>query len=50
MIKIGSWNARGLKDTCKQNEVRKLTIDHNLSLLGVVEGKAWQLNLCGVAA
>ena len=39
MIKIGAWNIRGLNDPCKQNEVRKLIIDHNLSVLGVVEAK-----------
>lgn len=47
MIKIRAWNIRGLNDPC-QHEARKLIIDHNLSLLGVVEAKVRQLNLCGV--
>ena len=45
MIKVGSWNIRGLHDPCMQLEVRKLIQDQKLSLMGIVENKVRHQNL-----
>lgn len=39
MIKLGSWNIRGLNDPLKQKEVRSLIITNSFSLMGVVDTK-----------
>lgn len=39
MIKLSSWNSRGLNNPIKQGEVRKFINSHRLSLMGIVESK-----------
>ena len=44
MIKVGSWNIRGLNDPRKQVEVRRFILEHHVSLMGVVETKVRHQN------
>ncbi|KAK3229975.1 hypothetical protein Dsin_001856 [Dipteronia sinensis] len=37
MINLACWNTRGLNSTPKQSEVRKLVLDHNISLVCLIE-------------
>ncbi|KAG5536812.1 hypothetical protein RHGRI_024293 [Rhododendron griersonianum] len=39
MVKVGSWNIRGLNDPLKQKEVRSVILANMFSLFGVVETK-----------
>ena len=36
-IKIASWNIRGMTDTSKQDEVKMLISENNLSMCAVIE-------------
>lgn len=52
MIKIGTWNIRGLKDPIKQKEVRSVILAQKYSMMGVVETKVrleniqYSVNVC----
>lgn len=45
MIKIGTWNIRGLNDPLKQKAVCSFVRVNRLSLFGVVETKIRSVNL-----
>lgn len=45
---FGVWNVRGPKEQMKQREVRKLILEHKLSLVGLVETKIKEVNKEGV--
>lgn len=45
MIKIGTWNIRGLNNPLKQKEVRSVIFANKFSLMGVVETKVQDTNL-----
>jgi len=38
------WNIRGLNDPMKQNEVRKLILEHKLSFVALIETKIKEVN------
>ena len=48
MLKIGSWNIRGLNSPHKQKEVSKLIFDQQLDIVCLVETKVRRKNLCNV--
>ena len=37
MIKLASWNIRGMNDPLKQKELRSLVRDHSLSVVCILE-------------
>ena len=44
MIKIAAWNVRGLNKSSRQGEVRKLMLENQLSMVGVLETKVRSVN------
>ena len=45
MIKLASWNIRGMNAPYKFREVRKAIVDYNLHLLCIVESKVNKRNI-----
>lgn len=45
MIKLASWNVRGLNNPIKQAEIRKFIHANSLSLIGIVESKIRKENM-----
>ena len=48
MIKLGSWNIRGLNSPHKQQEVKKLIRDNNLDVVCLLETKVRRNNLSSI--
>lgn len=45
MIKLATWNIRGLNDPCKHIEIRKFIFDYRLDLVCIVENKVMNCNI-----
>ena len=44
-MKLATWNIRGLNDSAKHTEIRKIIFDNQLDLLCIIETK---VKLCNV--
>lgn len=49
-VKIASWNVRGLNDPSKHKEIKKLVLNENINVMGVLETKIKQVNEINICA
>lgn len=49
MINFACWNIRGLNDPLKQKEIRSLTCNNKLDVIGIVETKVKYKNAASIS-